>query len=83
MFQSKYPEATAMQNVRIENVNITGAPRYGIKVVVSAEAGQGCAVGTVTFSYVTVSGSGVAPLYGATQCSSTFTIIRGPGNVGW
>ncbi len=34
MFQTKYPEKPAMQNVRIENININGAPRYGIKLVI-------------------------------------------------
>jgi hypothetical protein len=83
MFQTKYPEALAMTNVRLENINISGATRYGIKVVVSAESGQGCAVGGASFTNVVVSGSGVAGLYGATQCASTFTINRVSGNVGW
>lgn len=82
MFQTKYPEALPMQNVRIENVNISGAPRYGIKLVVLAESGQGPAVGSVSFTNVVVSGSGIAPLYGADRCPN-FTIIRVSGNVGW
>ncbi len=82
MFQTKYPEALPMTNIRLENINISGAPRYGIKIVVSAEAGQGPAVGTVSFTDVHVSGSGVAGLYGASG-SPNFTIIRGPGNTGW
>ena len=83
MFQSMYPQATPMTNIRMDHITISGAPRYGIKVLVSAEQGQGCAVGGVTISTTTVSGSGVAPLYGATQCASTFTITRGTGNTGW
>ncbi len=83
MIQSKYPEALQIQNLRFENINISGAPRYGIKIVVSAESGQGCAVGGASFTNVVVSGSGVAGLYGATQCASTFTVNRISGNSGW
>ncbi len=80
MFQTKYPEKPAMQNVRLENININGAPRYGIKLVIRAEGSTDTPpVGTVSFTNVKVNNSGIAPIYGEGRAPE-FIIVRGPGN---
>lgn len=80
MFQTKYPEKPAMQNVRLENININGAPRYGIKLVIRAEGTSDTPpVGTVSFTNVKVNGSGIAPIYGEGRAPE-FTIVRVSGN---
>ena len=80
MFQTKYPEKPPMQNVRLENININGAPRYGIKLVIRAEGTSDTPpVGTVSFTNVKVTNSGVAPIYGEGRAPE-FTINRVSGN---
>lgn len=80
MFQTKYPEQPAMQNVRLENINISGAPRYGIKLVIRAEGSSDTPpVGSASFTNVKVYNSGVAALYGEAQAPG-FTINRVSGN---
>lgn len=74
MFQTKYPEQPPMQNVRLQNVNIYNAPRYGVKLVVRAEGSSNTPpVGSVTFTNVQIINSGVAAIYGQNQ-SPNFTI---------
>ena len=80
MFQTKYPEALAMQNVRLENVNINNPTRYGIKLVVSAEAGQGPAVGGASFTNVKVNNPGIMPIYGQSGCPNFIVTKIGSGN---
>ncbi|WP_068782593.1 carbohydrate-binding protein [Paenibacillus sp. GM2] len=79
MFQTKSPENLAMQNVRIENVNINNPSRYGIKLVVSAEQGQGPVVGQASFTNVKVNNPGVRAIYGEDK-SPNFTVNRVSGN---
>lgn len=80
MFQTKYPEKPAMQNVRLENININGAPRYGIKLVIRAEGSTDTPpVGSVSFTNVKVNNAGVAPIYGEGRAPE-FTINRLSGN---
>ncbi|MBW4840847.1 MAG: glycosyl hydrolase, partial [Paenibacillaceae bacterium] len=79
MFQSKSPENLPMQNVRLENITINNPTRYGIKLVVRAEDGQGPAVGEARFTNVKVNNPGVTAIYGENQ-SPNFHIIRGLGN---
>ena len=79
MFQTKSPENLAMQNVRIENVNINNPSRYGIKLVASAEAGQGPVIGQASFTNVKVNNAGVAAIYGESK-SPNFTVNRVSGN---
>jgi hypothetical protein len=80
MFQTKYPEKPAMKNVRLENININGAPRYGIKLVIRAEGSSDTPpVGGVSFTNVKVNGSGIAPIYGEGRAPE-FTITRVSGN---
>ena len=79
MFQTKSPENLAMQNVRIENVNINNPSRYGIKLVVSAEQGQGPVVGQASFTNVKVNNPGVRAIYGEDK-SPNFTVKRVAGN---
>lgn len=64
MFQCMYPNPQTMKNIRLENITITNAPRYGIKWVVSAEAGQGPPVGEASFTNVKIYNAGVAATYG-------------------
>lgn len=68
-----------MQNIRIENVNINNPSRYGIKLVASAEQGQGPVVGQASFTNVKVNNPGVRAIYGEDK-SPNFTVIRGLGN---
>ncbi|MDQ0091407.1 hypothetical protein J2T12_004844 [Paenibacillus anaericanus] len=79
MFQTKSPENLPMQNIRIENVNINNPSRYGIKLVASAEQGQGPVVGQASFTNVKVNNPGVRAIYGEDK-SPNFTVIRGSGN---
>ncbi len=80
MFQNKYPERLGFTNVRLENININRAPRYGIKLVALAEAGQGPCYGSATFTNVKVNNPGVMAIYGEAK-SPEFTVIRnGTGN---
>ncbi|UJF31466.1 right-handed parallel beta-helix repeat-containing protein [Paenibacillus hexagrammi] len=79
MFQSKSPENLPMQNVRIENVNINNPTRYGIKLVVSAEQGQGPVVGGASFTNVKINNPGVKAIYGEDKCPN-FIVTRTSGN---
>ncbi|MBU5444532.1 discoidin domain-containing protein [Paenibacillus sp. MSJ-34] len=79
MFQTKSPENLAMRNIRIENVNINNPARYGIKLVASAEQGQGPVVGEASFTNVLVNNPGVAAIYGESK-SPNFHITRVSGN---
>ncbi|WEK53171.1 MAG: carbohydrate-binding protein [Candidatus Cohnella colombiensis] len=79
MFQTKSPENLAMQNVRVENVNINNPTRYGIKLVASAEQGQGPVVGQASFTNVKVNNAGVSAIYGENK-SPNFRVIRVSGN---
>ncbi|RUT45347.1 carbohydrate-binding protein [Paenibacillus anaericanus] len=79
MFQTKSPENLPMQNIRIENVNINNPSRYGIKLVASAEQGQGPVVGQASFTNVKVNNPGVRAIYGEDK-SPNFTVIRDSGN---
>ncbi|XID90245.1 carbohydrate-binding protein [Paenibacillaceae bacterium WGS1546] len=79
MFQTKSPEHLPMQNVRIENVNINNPGRYGIKLVASAEQGQGPVIGQASFTNVRVNNPGVLAIYGEDK-SPNFTVIRVSGN---
>ncbi|RXZ80455.1 glycosyl hydrolase [Paenibacillaceae bacterium] len=79
MFQTKSPENLAMQNVRIEDVTINNPSRYGIKLVASAEQGQGPVVGSASFKNVQVNNPGVAAIYGESK-SPNFNVIRVSGN---
>lgn len=79
MFQTKSPENLAMQNIRIENVNINNPTRYGIKLVASAEQGQGPVIGEASFTNVKVNNPGIAAIYGESK-SPNFHITRVSGN---
>jgi len=80
MFQTKYPERPPMENVRLENININGAPRYGIKLVVRAEGTSNTPpVGSASFTNVKVNNSGVSAIYGE-SASPEFTVQRLSGN---
>jgi hypothetical protein len=80
MFQNKYPEKMPMTNVRLENVNINRAPRYGVKLVVRAEGTSNTPpVGSASFTNVKVNSSGVAAIYGE-SASPEFTVQRLSGN---
>lgn len=79
MFQTKSPENLAMQNIRIENVNINNPTRYGIKLVASAEQGQGPVIGEASFTNVKVNNPGIAAIYGESK-SPNFHITRFSGN---
>lgn len=79
MFQTKSPENLPMQNVRIENVNINNPTRYGIKLVASAEQGQGPVVGEARFTNVKINNPGVQAIYGEDK-SPNFDVIRVSGN---
>lgn len=79
MFQTKSPENLPMENVRLENINIHHAPRYGIKLVVSAEAGQGPVVGEASFTNVRVNNPGITAIYGEDR-TPNFRVIRVSGN---
>ena len=80
MFQTKYPEKLAMQNVRLENITINGAPRYGIKLVIRAEGTADTPpVGAVSFTNVQVNNAGVAAIYGEGRAPE-FTVNRVSGN---
>ena len=79
MFQTKSPENLPMQNIRIENVNINNPSRYGIKLVASAEQGQGPVVGQASFTNVKVNNPGVRAIYGEDK-SPNFTITKESGN---
>lgn len=80
MFQTKYPEKNAMKNVRLENVNINGATRYGIKLVIRAEGTSDTPpVGSVSFTNVKVINSGIAAFYGEGRAPE-FLVNRVSGN---
>ncbi|CAK4863459.1 unnamed protein product [Aphanomyces euteiches] len=79
MFQTKSPENLAMQNIRLENITINNPTRYGIKLVASAESGQGPVVGAASFTNVKVNNPGVSAIYGEAK-SPNFTITRVSGN---
>ncbi|WP_339279199.1 discoidin domain-containing protein [Paenibacillus sp. FSL W8-1187] len=79
MFQSKSPENLPMQNVRVENVTINNPSRYGIKLVASAEQGQGPVYGQASFTNVKVNNPGVQAIYGESK-SPSFTVTRVSGN---
>lgn len=79
MFQTKSPENLPMQNVRIENVNINNPSRYGIKLVASAEQGQGPVYGQASFTNVKVNNPGVRAIYGEDK-SPNFSVNRVSGN---
>jgi hypothetical protein len=79
MFQTKSPENIAMSNIRLENININNPTRYGIKLVASAESGQGPVVGAASFTNVKVNNPGVQAIYGEAK-SPNFTVIRVSGN---
>lgn len=80
MFQCMYPNPQTMNNIRLENVTINNAPRYGIKLVTKAEQGQGPPVGGASFTNVKVYNSGIAPIFGQAG-SPGFTVTKlGTGN---
>lgn len=79
MFQTKSPENLAMSNIRFENININNSTRYGIKLVASAESGQGPVVGAASFTNVKINNSGVQAIYGESK-SPNFTVNRVSGN---
>ncbi|MFB9324583.1 discoidin domain-containing protein [Paenibacillus aurantiacus] len=79
MFQTMYPNALPMQNVRLENININNPTRYGIKLVASAEQGQGPVVGSASFTNVKVNNPGIQAIYGESK-SPNFTVNRVSGN---
>jgi len=79
MFQTMHPQKIPMQNVRLENINIYNPPRYGIKLVVKSEEGQGPPVGSASFTNVKVYNPGLAAIYGEAQ-SPEFQVIRVSGN---
>lgn len=71
MFQSMYngsPASDPMSNIWVENVNINNPARYGIKLLVCAEAGQGPCVGEASFKNVKVSGAKEGAVYGLDKC---------------
>jgi hypothetical protein len=79
MFQTMYPNAIPMQNIRLENININNAHRYGIKLVALAEQGQGPAVGEASATNVKINNPGVLPVYGESK-SPNFKLTRVSGN---
>ncbi|GGF70119.1 glycosyl hydrolase [Paenibacillus albidus] len=79
MFQTMYPNQNPMQNVRLENINVNNAPRYGIKLVASAEQGQGPVLGAASFTNVKLNNSGIKAIYGEDK-SPGFNVIRVSGN---
>jgi hypothetical protein len=64
----------------LENVNINNPTRYGIKLVVSAEAGQGPAVGGASFTNVKINNPGIMPIYGQSGCPNFIVTKIGSGN---
>jgi hypothetical protein len=60
----------AIRDVLFERVTIKGAGTYGIEID---------ATGTATFNAVTVTGAAS----GGANIGSSFTVTKGPGNVGW
>ncbi|WP_373293983.1 hypothetical protein [Paenibacillus albidus] len=74
-----YPNQNPMQNVRLENINVNNAPRYGIKLVASAEQGQGPVLGAASFTNVKLNNSGIKAIYGEDK-SPGFNVIRVSGN---
>ncbi len=75
MFQTKYPDKLSMQNVRFENININRPGRYGIKLCVSVETGQGPCLGSASFTNVKVNNPSVAAIYGQSGCPG-FTVNK-------
>lgn len=78
-FQTMYPDQIHMNNIRLENININNAPRYGIKLVVKAERGQGPCVGETSFTNVKINNAGIMPVYGIEKCPN-FTIYKSGSN---
>jgi hypothetical protein len=62
-----------ISNLSFDNIRIVGTGTYGINI-------RNTAVGSASFSNVSVSGTISSPLYNE---STNFTVIRGSGNSGW